>query len=322
MAKKRYQVFVSSTYEDLVEERREVMQALLESGCIPAGMELFPAADDGAWTLIKRVIDESDYYLLILAGRYGSIHSDGVGYTEMEYRYALEIGKPIVSFLIRDIQKLPVRKTDQDQKKLERLAAFQVLAKEKLVRYWETPAELGGLVSRSIEVLKEMKPAIGWIRGNLPGSAASTEADMLREELRKLKWDIKYTSLERYVRPDVLIGSTYKIKSPLYEKNFYVTVNDMVIKDDQGREYRCPYEVIINSEDATDIQWIRAVSQFISMCLRKGVEIKAIVHEMKTVHDPKGGYYKAGGVYVYSLVAEVGMVIESHCDELVNKSNI
>ena len=70
---KRYQVFVSSTYTDLLEARQEVMQALLESDCIPAGMELFPAADDDQWTLIKRVIDDCDYCIVIIAGRYGSI---------------------------------------------------------------------------------------------------------------------------------------------------------------------------------------------------------------------------------------------------------
>ena len=87
---KRYQVFVSSTYADLQEERQEVMQALLELDCIPAGMELFPAANEDQWTLIKKVIDDCDYYMVNLAGRYGSIGPDDLSYTEMEYRYALE----------------------------------------------------------------------------------------------------------------------------------------------------------------------------------------------------------------------------------------
>ena len=75
---KRYQVFVSSTFEDLQEERKEVMQALLELDCIPAGMELFPAADEAQWTLIKRVIDDCDYYLVIVGGRYGSVNDEGM----------------------------------------------------------------------------------------------------------------------------------------------------------------------------------------------------------------------------------------------------
>ena len=87
---KRYQVFVRSTFTDLQEERQEVMQALLELDCIPSGMELFPAANEDQWTLKKKVIDDCDYYMVILGGRYGSIGSDGLSYTEMEYRYALE----------------------------------------------------------------------------------------------------------------------------------------------------------------------------------------------------------------------------------------
>src|SRR5580658_6293264 len=96
---KRYQVFVSSTYVDLIEERKEVIQALLEMDCIPAGMELFPAADEDQWSLIKRVIDDCDYYLVIVGGRYGSIGPEGSSYTEMEYRYALDKGKPVIGFV-------------------------------------------------------------------------------------------------------------------------------------------------------------------------------------------------------------------------------
>src|SRR3954453_20031505 len=102
---KRYQVFVSSTYLDLIEARAEVMQALLELDCIPAGMELFPAANDDQWTLIKNVIDDCDYYVVVIAGRYGSLSAEGISYTEMEYRYALEKSKPIIAFLHKDPNK-------------------------------------------------------------------------------------------------------------------------------------------------------------------------------------------------------------------------
>src|SRR3954453_18062379 len=95
---KRYQVFVSSTFVDLQVERQHAIQALLALDCIPSGMELFPASDDDQWTLIKRVIDDCDYSLLILAGRYGSIGIDGIGYTEKEYDYAVSVKKPIIAF--------------------------------------------------------------------------------------------------------------------------------------------------------------------------------------------------------------------------------
>ncbi|MGV4033752.1 DUF4062 domain-containing protein [Citrobacter freundii] len=79
---KRYQVFVSSTFTDLEEERKHVIQTLMEMDCIPAGMELFPAIDEGQWEFIKKVIDDCDYYLLIIGGRYGSVAEDGLSYTE------------------------------------------------------------------------------------------------------------------------------------------------------------------------------------------------------------------------------------------------
>jgi hypothetical protein len=90
IADRRYQVFVSSTFQDLQDERREVMTALLELKCIPSGMELFPAANEDQWSLIKKVIDDCDYYVVIIGGRYGSVHpKTGISYTEMEYQYAL-----------------------------------------------------------------------------------------------------------------------------------------------------------------------------------------------------------------------------------------
>src|SRR4026207_2413755 len=109
---KRYQVFVSSTYADLQEERQEVMQALLELDCIPAGMELFPAANEDQWSLIKKVIDDCDYYVVIVAGRYVSLGPNGHSYTEMEYRYATECGKPVIGFIHRDPGTLPANRTE------------------------------------------------------------------------------------------------------------------------------------------------------------------------------------------------------------------
>lgn len=85
----RYQVFVSSTYDDLRAERQQATQAILEAGFFPSGMELFPASNDAQWELIKRVIEESDYYVVIVAGRYGSLCPEGMSYTEMEYDYAV-----------------------------------------------------------------------------------------------------------------------------------------------------------------------------------------------------------------------------------------
>src|SRR5262245_27945134 len=95
----RYQVFVSSTFADLKEERQAVMEALLSLDHFPAGMELFPASNDDQWALIKGVINDSDYYVLVIGGRYGSTSESGISYTEMEFDYAVNSRKPILAFL-------------------------------------------------------------------------------------------------------------------------------------------------------------------------------------------------------------------------------
>src|SRR3954464_8254349 len=104
---KKFQVFVSSTRDDLYKERDAAMKAILEIGHIPVGMEMFSAADDDSWTLIKRQIDESDYYIVVTAYRYGSTAPDGFSYTEKEYDYACGIGMPVLGFVIDDSASWP-----------------------------------------------------------------------------------------------------------------------------------------------------------------------------------------------------------------------
>src|SRR5262249_47474132 len=136
---RRYQIFVSSTYRDLMEERRYVMQALLEMDCIPAGMELFPASNENQWTMIRTEIDKSDYYVVILAGRYGSTDQTGLSYTEKEYDYAVETGKPVIGLLYKDPHSLPKEKRDTDPESLRRLLEFHKKAKDRMVAFWSTP---------------------------------------------------------------------------------------------------------------------------------------------------------------------------------------
>ena len=189
---KKYQVFVSSTYVDLLEERKEVIQALLELECIPVGMELFPASDDDQWSFIKSVIDDCDYYVLILAGRYGSCSDSGIGYTEMEYRYALKTGKPIISFLHENPGEIPANKTDQDSKLSTKLAEFRKLVQKKLCKNWKTPTELGGVVGRSLVQLKKRSPAIGWVKADLvPNEHTTQEILRLKDEIEALKQELE-----------------------------------------------------------------------------------------------------------------------------------
>jgi hypothetical protein len=166
---RRYQVFVSSTFKDLEEERQEVMRALLELDCMPSGMELFPAANETQWNLIKKVIDDCDYYILIVGGRYGSIGPEGISYTEMEYRYALEQGKPTITFIHKEPGKIIADRTESSPEGKEKLLAFRSLVEKKLCKYWASPQELGSIVSRSlIQLINRHPQLVGFAQMNLP----------------------------------------------------------------------------------------------------------------------------------------------------------
>jgi len=135
---KRYQVFVSSTYTDLIEERQKVFQTLMEMGCIPAGMELFSAADEDQFDFIKKVIDDCDYYLLMIGGRYGSLAEDQISFTEKEFDYAISLEMKVVVLVHKNPDAIPTGKTDQDAELKEKLGAFKQKAMTgRMVDFWE-----------------------------------------------------------------------------------------------------------------------------------------------------------------------------------------
>jgi len=194
---KRYQVFVSSTFTDLKDERSAVIQTLMKMDCIPAGMELFPAMDEEQFEFIKKVIDDCDYYLLILGARYGSISKDdGLSYTEKEYHYAKEKGMKIIALIHEDPEQLPIYKADRDPALSEKLAAFRnEVCTGRMVQFWKNGAELPGYVALSLLQTIKTYPAVGWVRGDSTASTAvmaellamKNENERLREELTKLE---------------------------------------------------------------------------------------------------------------------------------------
>ncbi len=117
---------------------------------------------------------------------------------------------------------------------------------------------------------------------------------------------------EKVERPETLVGATYKIKSPLFEHALYVTINDIVLNQGTEYELRRPFEIFINSKNMDHFQWIVALTRIMSAVFRKGGDVTFLVEELKAVFDPRGGYFKAGGVYMPSIVAELGAVIEQH----------
>lgn len=117
---------------------------------------------------------------------------------------------------------------------------------------------------------------------------------------------------EEVERPDVLIGSTYKIKSGPMEHAMYITINDMFLNHGTDHEERRPYEIFINSKNMEHFQWVLALTRVISAVFRKGGDVVFLVEELKQVFDPRGGWFKKGGVFIPSIVAEIGHAIEDH----------
>jgi len=117
---------------------------------------------------------------------------------------------------------------------------------------------------------------------------------------------------EKLKRPEMLIGSTYKVKTPLSEHALYVTINDIILNAGTENELRRPFEIFINSKNMDHFQWIVALTRIISAVFRKGGDVTFLVEELRSVFDPRGGYFKKGGKYMPSLVAEIGDAIECH----------
>ncbi|MDH5432888.1 MAG: NrdJb [Gammaproteobacteria bacterium] len=117
---------------------------------------------------------------------------------------------------------------------------------------------------------------------------------------------------ESVKRPEMLLGSTYKVKTPLSDHALYVTINDIILNQGTEHELRRPFEVFINSKNMDHFQWVVALTRVISAVFRKGGDCTFLTEELKAVFDPKGGYFKAGGKFMPSLVAEIGDAIESH----------
>lgn len=166
----RYEIFVSSTFEDLKEERRMLQERIMRLGHIPVGMELFDPGYAPQWEVITRAIDAADYYVLILADRYGSIAADGVGYTEKEFRYAVAHRKPILAFVLHESGREAWGRPDDppSEAKRERLEAFRrELYAGGLLVLWQSSRQLELLMAEQLPRFIERHPRPGWVRGGV-----------------------------------------------------------------------------------------------------------------------------------------------------------
>jgi hypothetical protein len=187
---KRYQIFLSSTYEDLKGERLEVLKAILELDHIPCGMEYFPAAGEEQWNYIKDLINQCDYYVVVIAGRYGSVDETGMGFTEREYDYALEKGIPAISFIHGDPSSLAAKNVEKNKEGQKRLERFRSKLKKRLCKEWLTPQELGAVVSRSLTQLIRRNLRTGWVRADTLTETASSEILRLERKVQQLESEL------------------------------------------------------------------------------------------------------------------------------------
>jgi hypothetical protein len=121
---------------------------------------------------------------------------------------------------------------------------------------------------------------------------------------------------EKLERPEVLIGSTYKVKTPVSDHAMYVTINDIVLNEGTPHEQRRPFEIFINSKNLDHYQWIVALTRIMSAVFRKGGDVTFLVDELKAVFDPRGGYWQPGGKFMPSIIAELGHIVERHLTEI------
>jgi len=241
---KKYQIFISSTYTDLVEARTKVRDAILSMYHFPVGMELFGAANEEQWQIISETIDSSDYYVLIIGQRYGSVIPEGspdagISYTEKEFRYALEKQIPILAFLIDD--SVPVKPEFVEQDYPDKLKAFKAAVKtNRLVEWWKTPDDLAQKVTAALYKQITRTKRTGWIRSDSVDIEASLKAmteltarnQQLTDENQALLFENQKLKQNAERRPNLVVtffvdtSDEEETEDPLYSHRESVRVSE------------------------------------------------------------------------------------------------
>ncbi|MCL2876824.1 MAG: DUF4062 domain-containing protein [Betaproteobacteria bacterium] len=246
MSEKKYTVFISSTYECLKEERAIVIETILELSHIPVGMEAFTASSDDKWNLIKKAIDDSDYIILIIGHRYGTITDDGIGWVEKEYDYAISRKIPVLVFIKDENSPSTPNQRETSTKHINLLKAFKKKVNPKNIPFWKDRNDLARKVSTSLSNIFKTTPRVGWVRAdsfqerlkNAKSVSTSTMqelSDLLSKfkSLRELplrrtdpSWDKEYTATQiadnisscKNARYDALLffNAAFDTSSPFY----------------------------------------------------------------------------------------------------------
>jgi len=238
------------------------MQTVLELDCFPAGMELFPAADEEQLEFIKKVIDDCDYYLLIIGGRYGSLTPEGISYTEKEYDYAVERGLGVLAFLHERPSEIPAGKSELNPDGRLRLDAFRKrVADGRLVRFWTRAEDLPGLVALSLSKTIKAYPAIGWVRATETLSVeTSNELNRLRRRVGELEKELEQA--HRQSKPSGAGSSDFPV-SPLVHKprrEFFASAPIHV--DNQDKKAKFSAGILKNLKKFTMLFWVDVTEAF------------------------------------------------------------
>ena len=187
MTQKKYQIFVSSTKDDLVEERKAIYETILDLGHIPSGMEWFPSSDFSQWEYITKQLETTDYVVLISAGRYGSIvPGEFISWTEKEFDYCVSQEIPVLTFLIEDIDALPGNSIDSEHR--TELEAFRnKLSDGRLRGTYTTPDDLKAKVTSALSNSFTDNPRAGWIRADEVDVTSGADMEEIKKQIDELK---------------------------------------------------------------------------------------------------------------------------------------
>ena len=292
---KKYQIFISSTYEDLKDERRKVRDAILEAMHFPVGMELFGAADETAWKVIERTIDDSDYYVLILGNRYGSETNEGISYTQKEYMYARSRGIPVLAFQIDEDAPTIRSKVETDPKKMEKLQEFKALVnKNHTTTRWKNADELCIKVINSLNKQIASIPRPGWVRGTIAGS--EPEAKLERRGT---------TKGQELANPDLRVGSTIDFgEYPQGENGESMPLKWRGLKVEDGKALLITDRLIdcvkyhnkkgiITWHDCSLRKWLNASHGFMGIAFTQEEQSRIIKLHVQTPDNAK--YHTEGG---------------------------
>jgi len=251
---KVYQVFISSTFSDLENERKAVSDTLAKSGFIPSGMELFPATDQQQLEFIKRIIDRCDYYVVIVGARYGSLDGDK-SFTEKEYEYAASKEIPVLAFLHKDPGKIASEKTDREPNQIKRLDSFRSRLKaSRIVSFWTNTDDLRTEVLTAVTNAVNLSPGVGWVRGDQaidPKILQDTER--VRNENDQLRQRIAELDGTKLVFPEELKGPDEKLGFSIFDGRGQVAGRvEMAIKD----LFIFLFEMLVEQKSEYDIQLV------------------------------------------------------------------